>query len=65
MLRWFAENAIDLREKPFNRIFDYLELWLTLPVRNLWSLEPGECIVAEELLSKLRDVEVFFPGHDV
>jgi hypothetical protein len=28
-------------------------------------LEPGECIVAEELLSKLRDVEVFFPVHDV
>jgi hypothetical protein len=31
-----------------------LELWLTLPVRNLWSLEPGECIGAEELLKKLR-----------
>jgi hypothetical protein len=36
-----------------------------LPVRNLWSLEPGECIVAEELLNKLKTVEVFFPLRDV
>jgi len=36
-----------------------------LPVRNLWSLEPGECIVAEEMLDKLKGVEVFFPVHDV
>jgi len=35
-----------------------------LPVRNLWSLEPSECIVAEEILDKLKDVEVFFPVHD-
>lgn len=36
-----------------------------LPVRNLWSLEPGECIVAEEILNKIKDVEVFFPLRDV
>lgn len=36
-----------------------------MPVRNLWSLEPGECIVAEEILNKLEDAEVFFPVHDV
>lgn len=36
-----------------------------MPVRNLWSLEPGECIVAEEILDKLKGVEVFFPVHDV
>jgi hypothetical protein len=35
-----------------------------MPVRNIWSLEPGECIVAEELLEKLR-CEVFFPVHDI
>jgi hypothetical protein len=28
-------------------------------------LEPGECIVAEEMLNKLKDVEVFFPVRDV
>ena len=38
---------------------------MTLPVRNLWSLEPGECIVAEEILNKIKDVEVFFPLRDV
>jgi hypothetical protein len=43
-----------LREKPYNRTFGYLEPWSALPVHNLWSLEPGECIVAEELLEKLR-----------
>jgi hypothetical protein len=36
-----------------------------MPVRNLWSLEPGECIVAEEVMKKLRGVEVYFPMHDV
>jgi hypothetical protein len=38
---------------------------VTVPIRNLWSLEPGECIVAEEILDKLKDVEVYFPVHDV
>jgi hypothetical protein len=33
-----------------------------LPVRNLWSLQPGECIVAEELSQ--RGLSVYFPVHD-
>lgn len=36
-----------------------------MPVRNLWSFEPGECIVAEEVMKRLRGVEVYFPMHDV
>jgi hypothetical protein len=36
-----------------------------LPIRNLWSLEPGECIVAEEIIEKLKNAEVFFPARDV
>lgn len=36
-----------------------------MPVRNLWSLEPGECIVAEEILERLKGCEVYFPIHDV
>lgn len=36
-----------------------------MPIRNLWSLEPGECIIAEELLEKLKNVEVFFPVRDI
>jgi hypothetical protein len=36
-----------------------------MPVRNLWSLEPGECLVAEEIMNRLKDVEVYFPIRDV
>ena len=36
-----------------------------MPVRNLWSLEPGECLVAEEILNRLKNVEVYFPIRDV
>jgi hypothetical protein len=36
-----------------------------LPVRNLWSLELGECIVAEEILERLKGCEVYFSTHDV
>lgn len=36
-----------------------------MPVRNIWSLQPGECIVAEEIMKKLSDVEVYFPMRDV
>ena len=35
-----------------------------MPVRNIWSLEPGECIVAEEIMDKLK-CEVYFPVRDV
>jgi hypothetical protein len=34
-----------------------------MPIRNLWSLEPAECIVAEEL--QQRGFEVYFPIRDV
>ena len=35
-----------------------------MPFRNIWSLEPGECIVAETLLEKLKNCEIYFPLHD-
>jgi len=35
-----------------------------MPIRNIWSLEPGECIVAEELMKRIK-CEVYFPMHDV
>lgn len=35
-----------------------------MPVRNLWSFEPGECLVAEEVSKRLR-CEVYFPLRDV
>ena len=36
-----------------------------MPIKNFWSLEPGECIVAEELTKRLKNHEVFFPLHDI
>lgn len=35
-----------------------------MPIRNIWSLHPGECITAEEIVKK-TGLEVFFPLHDV
>ena len=35
-----------------------------MPIKNLWSLEPGECIVAEEFSKRLKDCQVYFPLHD-
>lgn len=35
-----------------------------VPIRNVWSLEPGECIVAEEIMERLK-CEVYFPVRDV
>lgn len=35
-----------------------------VPVRNIWSLEPGECIVAEEIMKRLK-CDVYFPVRDV
>lgn len=35
-----------------------------MPIRNMWSLEPDECIVAEEVLLKIKPSEVYFPVHD-
>ncbi|MEM3715522.1 MAG: hypothetical protein QXG39_06645 [Candidatus Aenigmatarchaeota archaeon] len=31
-----------------------------MPIRNIWSLEPGECIVAEEIMKGIK-CEVYFP----
>jgi len=36
-----------------------------MPIRNMWSLEPGECITAEKIIEELEDCEVYFPLHDV
>ena len=36
-----------------------------MPIRNLWSLKPGECIVAEEIMKNLRRMQVYFPIYDV
>jgi len=36
-----------------------------LSIRNMWSLEPGECITAEKILQELKGCEVYFPLHDV
>lgn len=36
-----------------------------MPIRNVWSLHPGECIVAETVMERLRNCEVYFPLHDV
>jgi hypothetical protein len=34
-----------------------------LSIRNIWSLQPGECFVAEELTK--RGFEVYFPLRDI
>ena len=36
-----------------------------MPIRNLWSLEPDECIVAEELTRQIPTCRIYFPLHDV
>lgn len=36
-----------------------------MSIRNLWSLEPGECIIAEKILKELKGCDVYFPLHDV
>jgi hypothetical protein len=35
-----------------------------MPIRNVWSLEPGECITAERILEEVEDCAVYFPLHD-
>jgi len=34
-----------------------------MSIRNIWSLQPGECFLAEELAK--RGFEVYFPLHDI
>jgi len=36
-----------------------------MPIKNFWSLEPAECIVAEELARRFKNCQVFFPLHDI
>jgi len=36
-----------------------------MPIKNFWSLEAGEAMVAEELQKRLRGWEIFFPVKDV
>jgi len=36
-----------------------------MPLRNVWSLEPGECITAEKLLEEVKNCSIYFPLHDV
>jgi len=35
-----------------------------MPIRNIWSLQPGECLVAETMMEILNS-EVYFPIKDV
>ncbi len=36
-----------------------------MPVRNMWSLHPGEVLTAEKVKAQLPDVDVYFPLRDV
>jgi hypothetical protein len=36
-----------------------------MPIRNLWSLESGEVVTAEAILENIKNVEVYFPLHDI
>lgn len=36
-----------------------------MPLRNMWSLQPGEVLVAEEILNKIPGTAVYFPVRDV
>lgn len=36
-----------------------------MPLRNIWSLEPGEVITAEEILKNIPNCEVYFPLRDI
>ena len=35
-----------------------------MPIRNMWSLEPGEVLVAEHILKDIPDCQVYFPMKD-
>lgn len=37
---------------------------MTVTIRNMWSLEPGEAVTAEALLRNLTDCDVYFPLRD-
>ena len=35
-----------------------------MPIRNIWSFEPGECLTAERMIKSLKDVQLYFPLRD-
>lgn len=36
-----------------------------MPIRNMWSLNPGEVLVAEQIRKRISDCQVYFPLNDV
>ena len=36
-----------------------------MPIRNMWSLEPGEVLVAERILRSIPHCQIYFPIDDV
>ena len=36
-----------------------------MPIKNFWSLEPGEAMVAETMRRQLPGWEIFFPVKDI
>ena len=35
-----------------------------MPLRNMWSLHPGEVLVAEKIIEKIPGCQVYFPLRD-
>lgn len=35
-----------------------------MSIRNIWALEPDECLVAEKLQARIANCEVYFPVRD-
>ena len=35
-----------------------------MPIRNIWSLQPGECLVAEKMM-EILNLDVYFHIKDV
>lgn len=35
-----------------------------MPIRNMWSLNPGEVLTAERVSEEIADCQVYFPLHD-
>ena len=35
-----------------------------MPIRNMWSLNPGEVLTAERVSKEIPDCQVYFPLHD-
>ena len=35
-----------------------------MPIKNMWSLNPGEVLTAERVSKELPDCQIYFPLHD-